>query len=152
MDVADVLRRAARGADATLGERFGLSWDWFGRTSRPQNHELTHHFARRLQRRGLHSRSASTEQVYSVDDGRFLPDRYVDRHLSRTAATRGPAGDQCENCGKQLDPTDLIEPRSAISGSTDLEVRESNHLFLLPVGAGRAHPGLGRRRRTTGRP
>ena len=39
-------------------------------------------------------------------------------------------GDQCENCTKQLDPTDLIEPRSAISGSTDLEVRETTHLYL----------------------
>jgi len=39
-------------------------------------------------------------------------------------------GDQCENCTKQLDPTDLIEPRSAISGSTDLEVRETRHLYL----------------------
>jgi methionyl-tRNA synthetase len=40
-------------------------------------------------------------------------------------------GDQCESCGKPLDPTDLIEPRSAVSGSTELEVRESQHVFLL---------------------
>ena len=40
-------------------------------------------------------------------------------------------GDQCEQCTKQLDPTELIAPRSAISGSTDLEIRESRHLFLL---------------------
>ncbi|NED82173.1 class I tRNA ligase family protein, partial [Streptomyces sp. SID11233] len=40
-------------------------------------------------------------------------------------------GDQCENCTRVLDPTDLINPRSAISGSTDLEVRETKHLFLL---------------------
>ena len=43
-------------------------------------------------------------------------------------------GDQCENCTKQLDPTDLIAPRSAISGSTDLEVRETKHLVPAPVG------------------
>ncbi|MEZ5239472.1 MAG: class I tRNA ligase family protein [Microthrixaceae bacterium] len=44
---------------------------------------------------------------------------------------REGAGDQCESCGKQLDPTDLIEPRSALSGSTELEVRDSAHVFLL---------------------
>ncbi|MEZ5239473.1 MAG: class I tRNA ligase family protein [Microthrixaceae bacterium] len=59
-----------------LGERFGLSWDWFGRTSSPQNHELTAHLARRLKEEGF-TETRTTSQVYSVADGRFLPDRYV---------------------------------------------------------------------------
>ncbi len=112
-----------------LGERFELSFDWFGRTSRPQNHELTNHFARRLRAEGF-CEIRSTEQVYSLDDGRFLPDRYVVGTCPNCGYERA-RGDQCENCGKQLDPTDLIDPRSAVSGSERLEVRSSSHVFLL---------------------
>jgi methionyl-tRNA synthetase len=112
-----------------LGERFELSFDWFGRTSRPQNHELTNHFARRLRDEGF-CEIRSTEQVYSVDDERFLPDRYVVGTCPNCGYDRA-RGDQCENCGKQLDPTELIDPRSAVSGSTRIEIRSSNHVFLL---------------------
>ncbi len=112
-----------------LCEQFELSFDWFGRTSRPQNHELTNHFARRLRAEG-YCEIRSTEQVYSLDDGRFLPDRYVVGTCPNCGYERA-RGDQCENCGKPLDPTDLIAPRSAISGSDRLEVRESSHVFLL---------------------
>ena len=112
-----------------LCERFELSFDWFGRTSAPQNHDLTNHFARRLRAEGF-CEIRSTAQVYSVADGRFLPDRYVVGTCPNCAYDRA-RGDQCENCGKQLDPTDLIEPRSAISGSTEIEVRDSSHVFLL---------------------
>jgi methionyl-tRNA synthetase len=114
---------------AELCARFGLSWDWFGRTSRTQNHELTQHFARTLAAAGL-TEVRVTRQVYSVDDGRFLPDRYVVGTCPNCGYELA-RGDQCENCTKQLDPTDLIDPRSAISGSTNLEIRESAHLFLL---------------------
>jgi methionyl-tRNA synthetase len=112
----------------SLCEQFGLSWDWFGRTSRAQNHVLTNHFARQLRAEGF-CEIRSTEQVYSNADGRFLPDRYVVGTCPNCGYPRA-RGDQCENCGKPLDPTDLIDPRSAISGSTDLEVRESSHVFL----------------------
>ncbi len=111
-----------------LGERFGLSWDWFGRTSRPQNHVLTNHFARRLRAEGF-CEIRSTDQVYSVLDGRFLPDRYVVGTCPNCGYERA-RGDQCEQCGKQLDPTELVDPRSAVSGSTELEIRTSNHVFL----------------------
>jgi len=109
--------------------RFGLSFDHFGRTSRPQNHRITDHFARRLKAEGF-TEIRSTRQVFSVTDDRFLPDRYVVGTCPNCGYERA-RGDQCENCGKPLEPTDLIDPRSAISGSTDLEVRESNHVFLL---------------------
>lgn len=112
-----------------LCERFGLSFDWFGRTSRRQNHELTNHFARRLRAEGF-CEIRSTAQVYSVADGRFLPDRYVVGTCPNCGYERA-RGDQCEHCGKQLDPTELIDPRSAVSGSTEIEVRESSHVFLL---------------------
>ena len=113
---------------ARIAEGFRLSFDHFGRSSSPQNHALTQHFAGKLQENGL-IREVSEEQVYSHTDGRFLPDRYIEGTCPNCAYDKA-RGDQCENCTKQLDPTDLLEPRSAISGSTDLEVRETKHLFL----------------------
>ncbi|WP_125778387.1 methionine--tRNA ligase [Antribacter gilvus] len=108
---------------------FRMSFDHFGRSSSPQNAELTQHFARRLQENGFIEERA-IRQVYSPADGRFLPDRYVEGTCPHCGYDKA-RGDQCENCTRVLDPTDLIEPRSAISGSTDLEVRETKHLFLL---------------------
>jgi len=115
-------------AQADVCRRFGLSWNHFGRSSNRPNHELTQHFARQLWKNG-HLEIRSTKQVYSNADGRFLPDRYVIGtcpHCGYPSAR----GDQCENCTRVLDPADLIAPRSAISGSSDLEIRDSTHLFL----------------------
>jgi len=110
-------------------ERFGLSWDHFGRTSSPQNHELTNHLARKLDEHG-YLEERVTKQVFSLADDRFLPDRYIIGTCPHCGYDRA-RGDQCENCTRVLDPTDLIDPRSAVSGSTDLEVRETKHVFLL---------------------
>src|SRR5215831_15376809 len=109
-------------------ERFHLSFDHFGRSSSPQNYELTQHFARQLWQRG-HLEVRTTRQVYSKSDNRFLPDRYVIGTCPHCGYERA-RGDQCENCTRVLDPTDLIEPRSAVSGSKELEIRDSTHLFL----------------------
>jgi methionyl-tRNA synthetase len=111
-----------------IAEGFRLSFDHFGRSSSPQNHRLTQHFAGRLDAAGL-IQEVPERQVFSRADNRFLPDRYVEGTCPNCGYDRA-RGDQCENCTKQLDPTDLIEPRSAISGSTDLEVRETKHLHL----------------------
>ncbi len=111
-----------------LSDGFRLSFDKFGRSSSPQNRALTQHFAGKLADNGL-IQEVSEKQVYSVADGRFLPDRYIEGTCPNCGYDKA-RGDQCENCTKQLDPTDLIEPRSAISGSTDLEVRETKHLYL----------------------
>jgi methionyl-tRNA synthetase len=111
-----------------LGRRFGLSWDHFGRSSSPQNHRLTQRFAQTLWEAGFIEERV-TQQVYSKTDKRFLPDRYVIGtcpHCGYGAAR----GDQCENCTRVLDPADLIKPRSAVSGSEDIEIRGSKHLFL----------------------
>ncbi len=111
-----------------LSDGFRLSFDKFGRSSSPQNHALTQHFAGRLAEAGL-IEEVTERQVYSIADARFLPDRYIEGTCPNCGYDRA-RGDQCENCTKQLDPTDLINPRSAISGSTDLEVRETKHLYL----------------------
>lgn len=111
-----------------LGERFGLSWDHFGRTSRAPTHELTQHLADRLDDAGLID-ERTISQVYSIDDGRYLPDRYIIGTCPHCGYDKA-RGDQCENCTRVLDPTDLLDARSAVSGSTNLEVRETKHLYL----------------------
>ncbi|MEN9873311.1 MAG: hypothetical protein RL186_208, partial [Pseudomonadota bacterium] len=103
------------------GEGFNLSFDWFGRSCSPQNHALTQSFAHALEENGLLEERV-TAQVYSIDDGRFLPDRYVEGTCPK-CGFEDARGDQCDRCGSLLDPTELIQPRSKISGSTNLEVR-----------------------------
>ncbi len=116
------------GVQAEIAKGFRLSFDHFGRSSSPQNHKLTQHFAGRLADEGL-IEEVVEKQVYSNADKRFLPDRYIEGTCPNCGYDKA-RGDQCENCTKQLDPTDLIDPRSAVSGSTDLEVRETRHLYL----------------------
>ena len=111
-----------------MGRGFGMSWDHFGRSSSPQNRKLTQSFAQQLWEAGFIEERV-TQQVYSLADKRFLPDRYVIGtcpHCGYEAAR----GDQCENCTRVLDPADLLHPRSALSGSTEIEIRDSKHLFL----------------------
>ncbi|MET9900297.1 methionine--tRNA ligase [Streptomyces sp. NPDC006446] len=119
----------AHDAQKAVYDGFELAFDYFGRSSSPENREITQHFARRLNENGFIEERA-IRQVYSPTDGRFLPDRYVEGTCPHCGYDKA-RGDQCENCTRVLDPTDLINPRSAISGSTDLEVRETKHLFLL---------------------
>src|ERR1700726_2179218 len=113
---------------ADLAARFGLSFDHFGRSSSPQNAELTRHLAARLRDNGMIEERVS-EQVYSLDDKRYLPDRYIIGTCPHCGYERA-RGDQCENCTRLLEPAQLINPRSAISGSTRLEVRPTRHLYI----------------------
>lgn len=111
------------------GDAFGLSFDHFGRSSNAPNHRLTQHFADILEDNGLIEERID-KQVYSVDDQRFLPDRYVEGECPHCGYEKA-RGDQCDNCGRLLDPIELINPYSAISGSRNIEVRETKHLYLL---------------------
>ncbi|WP_298326175.1 methionine--tRNA ligase [Asticcacaulis sp.] len=113
----------------TAGEAFGLSYDWFGRSSSAENRHLTQAFCEALDRNGL-IEERTDKMVYSIDDGRFLPDRYVEGTCPHCKFEKA-RGDQCDNCGRLLDPTDLINPYSAVSGSRNLEVRDTKHLYLL---------------------
>ncbi|MCA3713286.1 MAG: methionine--tRNA ligase [Phenylobacterium sp.] len=127
IDVASFCRQQHE-VQARLAAGFGLSWDHFGRSSSPQNRDMTQAMARQLWESGFIEERV-TQQVYSNADHRFLPDRYVIGtcpHCGYAAAR----GDQCENCTRVLDPADLIQPRSAVSGSDDIEIRPSKHLFL----------------------
>ncbi len=113
---------------ADIYRKLGLSFDYFGRTSSIYNQELTQHFYESLDKNGfMEDREISL--MYSLNDDRFLPDRYIIGTCPH-CGYQSARGDQCENCTSVLDPTELIEPRSAVSGSTNLEVRKTKHLFL----------------------
>ena len=122
-------------------QRLGLSYDLFSRTT-THNHELVVQDLFRT----LYEHGAIVEREmlvsFSPATGHTLPDRYIEG----TCPICGYAearGDQCDNCGNQLDPTDLINPRSRIDGSTP-EFRETKHLFLdLPQFAERLREWIG---------
>lgn len=116
-------------AQASAGQNFGLSYDYFGRSSGKATAKLTQHFAQVLEEKGLIEERVS-QQVYSNADKRYLPDRYVEGTCPN-CEFEAARGDQCDNCGKLLDPVDLINPYSALSGSHDVEIRDTNHLYLL---------------------
>ncbi|MFF3753562.1 methionine--tRNA ligase [Streptomyces sp. NPDC002018] len=125
----DVFCAEQHDAQKAVYDGFELRFDYFGRSSSAENREITQHFARRLKENGFIEERA-IRQVFSVADDRFLPDRYIVGTCPHCGYDKA-RGDQCENCTRVLDPTDLIEPRSVISGSSELEIRETKHLFLL---------------------
>ena len=111
-----------------LSDGFSLSFDHFGRSSSKENHTLTQNFAKALYENNL-IEEVLEKQIFSLTDNRFLPDRYIEGECPNCGYGKA-RGDQCESCTKQLEPTDLIEPKSAISGSKNLEIRETKHLYL----------------------
>lgn len=113
---------------ADIYDRFGLSFDYFGRTSSPENAEQTQHLFHCLERNG-YIEEQEIEQVYSVDEARYLPDRYIIGTCPNCSYDRA-RGDQCENCGKLLDPIDLIKPKSVRKPDAKLEFRKVKHLYL----------------------
>lgn len=119
---------AMHDAQAKAGANFKLSYDFFGRSSSESTRKLTQEFALALEANGF-IEERSSKQVYSIADGRYLPDRYVEGTCPNCAFEKA-RGDQCDSCGKLLDPVDLINPYSAVSGSHDVEIRDTNHLYL----------------------
>jgi methionyl-tRNA synthetase len=112
----------------------GLSYDLFTRTTTPNHYRVTQDLFRTLYEKGY--LVEDTMMGAFSPDGRTLPDRYIEGTCP-ICGYEGARGDQCDNCGNQLDPTDLINPRSRIDGSTP-EFRETKHLFLdLPAFADR---------------
>ena len=111
-----------------IADGFSISFDYFGRSSSQQNHELTQHFATKLWENGF-LEEVNEKQFFSREDNRYLPDRYITGTCPSCGYEKA-RGDQCENCTKQLQPTDLIDPSSTISGSRSLEIRKTKHLYL----------------------
>lgn len=109
-------------------EHFSISFDYFGRSSAPANHVLTQEIFKALEKNG-YIEEHEIQQVYSNTDKRFLPDRYVIGTCPYCQYDKA-RGDQCEQCGRLLDASELLSPYSAISGSKELEIRRSQHIFL----------------------
>ncbi|MGH3920822.1 MAG: methionine--tRNA ligase [Pseudonocardiaceae bacterium] len=109
----------------------GLSYDLFTRTTTANHHRVVQDLFLALHRNGyVFSRSALG--AISPSTGRTLPDRYIEGTCP-ICGYDGARGDQCDNCGNQLDPADLINPRSRINGEKP-DFVETEHLFLdLPA-------------------
>jgi methionyl-tRNA synthetase len=113
----------------------GISYDCFTRTTTSNHARVTTDLFRTLHEKG-YLVEQTTLGAFSASTGNTLPDRYIEGTCPICGFTQA-RGDQCDNCGNQLDPVDLIEPRSIIDGSTP-EFRETTHLFLdLPAFADR---------------
>jgi methionyl-tRNA synthetase len=131
LEVADYYNRSFR----EDFRRLGLSYDLFSRTTTLNHERVTQDLFRTLYANGA---IVEREMLvsFSPRTGHTLPDRYIEGTCPICGYPEA-RGDQCDNCGNQLDPTDLIEPRSRIDGSVP-EFRETKHLFLdLPQFAGR---------------
>jgi len=114
----------------TAFERFGMSFDNYSRTSLPLHHETVREFFLEFQRRGI-LREKKEKQFYDARASMFLPDRYVEGTCP-VCGNPDARGDQCERCGSYLDPMQLVNPRSKITGEPP-EVRETTHLYF-PLG------------------
>lgn len=108
-------------------EDFGISFDNYSRTSLPIHHETASEFFRKLYDDGKFIEEV-TEQLYDETAGQFLADRFVTGTCPKCGNDEA-YGDQCEKCGSTLSATELINPKSAISGSTPV-LRETRHWFL----------------------
>lgn len=110
-------------------EKFQIQFDYFGRSSASSNHALTQEMFIHMKDLGF-IEEKEIQLYYSPEDGRFLPDRYVEGTCPHCSYEKA-RGDQCDGCGTLLDPTDLKNPYSSLSGSKSLELRKTKHLFLL---------------------
>jgi len=116
--------------DALIKETFqkiGLSFDIYHRTSAKIHHETSQEFFRQLNTNGEFLEK-TTEQYFDVAAQQFLADRYIVGTCPKCSHTDA-YGDQCENCGSTLSPTELIEPRSTLSGETPI-LKETTHWYL----------------------
>ncbi len=107
--------------------RFGMSFDIYSRTTSPVHHKTASDFFRTLYEKGEFIEQTS-EQYYDPEAKQFLADRYIVGTCPHCQNDRA-YGDQCEKCGSTLNPTDLINPKSAITGATPV-LRKTKHWFL----------------------
>ena len=108
-------------------EEFGISFDVYGRTTSKVHGETASDFFRTLYDKGEFVEKTSM-QYYDEEACTFLADRYITGECPYCHA-EGAYGDQCEKCGSSLSPTELINPKSAISGSKPV-MRETKHWYL----------------------
>ena len=106
---------------------FGISFDYYGRTSSKVHHETAQEFFKAIHDKGGFE-TETTEQLYDAKEDQFLADRYV---VGTCPKCQNPEayGDQCESCGSSLNANDLINPKSAISGETP-SLKTTTHWYL----------------------
>ena len=108
-------------------KEFGISFDIYSRTTSSTHREVASDFFRKLYDKGEFVEKTSM-QYYDEEAKQFLADRYITGECPHCHA-EGAYGDQCEKCGTSLSPTDLINPKSAISGSQPV-MKETKHWYL----------------------
>ena len=108
-------------------DRLGISWDLYTSTGTENHAAVTHDLFLRLLENG-HIDRRTSDQYYDAEASRFLPDRYIEGTCPHCHYAEA-RGDQCEDCGRTLDPEELVDPRSKITGGTP-EVRQTEHFYL----------------------
>ncbi len=111
-------------------EDFGISFDYYGRTSSKVHHKTSQEFFTTLYDKGFFKKKTE-EQLYDPKADMFLPDRYVKGTCPKCGYEEA-YGDQCENCGTSLSPTELINPKSALTGEKP-ELKKTEHWYM-PLG------------------
>jgi len=108
--------------------KLGLTYDLFTHTDTQNHWDVTHDlFLTHLKKEYIYK--DTQQQLYDPKADRFLPDRYVEGECPR-CGTEGARGDQCDHCGATYDAIELKNPRSKITGNTNLEVRDTEHFFF----------------------
>ena len=113
--------------NATAFADFGISFDIFHRTSSELHHQTAQEFFLELEKKGAFTKETRA-QFYDDEYNQFLADRYVTGVCPKCASERA-YGDQCEKCGSSLNPTDLINPISTLSGKTPI-LKDTSHWYL----------------------
>lgn len=111
-------------------DEFGISFDYYGRTSSDIHRQTSQEFFTKLYQDGIFKKKEE-EQLYDEEADMFLPDRYV-QGTCPSCGYEEAYGDQCENCGTSLSPTELIDPKSALTGNVPI-TKKTEH-FYLPLG------------------
>ncbi|MGE4260790.1 methionine--tRNA ligase [Shewanella sp.] len=110
---------------------FNIRYDNYHSTHSPENHEIANEIYLKLRANG-YIKQRTISQLYDPEKQMFLPDRFVKGTCPKCKA-EGQYGDNCDNCGATYSPTELINPRSAVSGATPV-LKESEHFFFdLPA-------------------
>ncbi len=107
--------------------KMGVSFDYYDRTTSKEHHETSQDFFRTLYEKGEFIEEVS-DQYYDIEANQFLADRYI-KGTCPKCSYDGAYGDQCENCGSSLSPTELINPISTLTGTTP-SLKQTSHWYL----------------------
>ncbi len=128
MDIEDYVKKYQTAQEKSVRD-FNLSFDLYGSTHTQLQIDLVQSLFTRLEEQGL-IEERTTIQPYSVDDNMFLADRQMIGTCPKCGFDSA-RGDQCDNCSATYEAGELLNPRSAISGGTNIEMRPTNNLFFL---------------------